>query len=98
MIPVLYDGSFEGFLTAVFEIYEYKIVSPVIYKRGFANGSLFGAAHVVQTDKEKCKRVYGRLSDKLSKNGLDRVYPAFLSELKDIENALFNYILYVMAH
>lgn len=97
MTTVLYDGSFEGFLTAVFEVYEYKITAPCIYKNGFANDSLFGAAHVVQTDKEKCKRVYKRLSNKLSKNGWDRVYPVFLSELNGIENTLFNYIQYVLS-
>ncbi|MEJ7681377.1 MAG: hypothetical protein WKG06_26705 [Segetibacter sp.] len=27
MITVVYDGTFEGWLTAVFEVYEYKFTS-----------------------------------------------------------------------
>ena len=33
MTTVIYDGSFEGLLTAVFEIYEYKINDPAFTQR-----------------------------------------------------------------
>lgn len=96
MDVILYDGSFEGLLTAVFEIYEYKIQHPVIYKNGVANGSLFGNSQEVQTNGIKSDRVYKKLADKLSKNSLRQLYPAFLSGLKDIENVLFRYIHFVL--
>jgi len=38
MQPVIYNGSFENFLTSVFEVYEYKIQEPDIQKEGFSNG------------------------------------------------------------
>ena len=31
---VIYDGSFKGLLTAIFEVYEYKMTQPVIYREG----------------------------------------------------------------
>ena len=40
---VVYDGTFEGLMTAVFEIYEYKIMQPNIVNSNTASGSLFGA-------------------------------------------------------
>lgn len=96
MNTVVYDGSFEGLLTAVFEIYEYKIVQPFIAKSGEVNGSLFGNLHHVQTNISKSSRVYKKLNDQLSKNGLAQLYKTFLSELKEIENVLLRYIQYVL--
>ena len=96
MDMVLYDGSFEGLLTAVFEIYEYKIQQPVICKNDSASSSLFGVIHPVQPDITKCERVYNKLKEKLTKNALSQLYKTFLSEIKDIENILFRYIRYVL--
>ncbi|MEO5891636.1 MAG: TIGR03915 family putative DNA repair protein [Ferruginibacter sp.] len=96
MNVVLYDGSFHGLLTAVFEIYEYKIMQPVIYKNGMATGSLFGGSHIVETNPDKYSRVYKRLTEKLSKNSFAQLYKTFLSEIKDIENVLLHYIQYVI--
>lgn len=93
---VVYDESFEGFLAAVFEIYEYKIQEPFICKSIVANGSLFGKIHVVHTVEEKANRVLKKLNDKLTRNAIVQLYKTFLSELKDIENILFRYIKYAL--
>lgn len=92
-----YDGSFEGLLTAVFDVYEYKFKNPLIYRVGESSGSLFGTTHTVHSCKEKSERVWNKLDMKLSKNSLKQVYKTFLSELKDIENTLLRYIQYVIA-
>jgi probable DNA metabolism protein len=94
---VIYDGSFEGFLTAVFEVYEYKIGQPFICREGTTSASLFGNVHYVYFNEEKCKRVYERLKDKLIPNALLQLYKTFLSELKDIENVMTRYIQYALA-
>ena len=57
---VIYNGSFENFLTAVFEVYEYKIAEPFIQTEDKANISLFGA-HIVHDDKSKAERVIKKL-------------------------------------
>jgi probable DNA metabolism protein len=94
---VLYDGSFEGLMTAVFEVYEYKISMPNIVKINEESGSLFGSNHTVQTDKEKANRVLKKLKDKLTANALSQVYKTFLSELRDIENVIYRFIVYVLS-
>ena len=96
MNPVVYDGSFEGLLTAVFEIYEYKIALPQIVNSEMALGSLFGNMHHVQTDKTKADRVYKKLKQKLTPNAFSQLYKTHLSELRDIENSIFRYIEYVL--
>jgi probable DNA metabolism protein len=89
---LVYDGSFNGLLTAVFEVYEYKLTSPFICKESTAVTSLFGTVHNVITSIEKSERVLKKLEQKFSKNGLTQLYKTFLSELKDIENVLLRYI------
>ncbi|MEO5945117.1 MAG: TIGR03915 family putative DNA repair protein [Ferruginibacter sp.] len=94
---VIYDGSFEGLLTAVFEIYEYKILEPFICKENENSGSLFGNIHEAKSDKIKFARVYKKLKDKLTPNTFSQLYKTFLSEQKDIENVIYRYIVYVLA-
>ncbi len=97
MTVVTYDGSYEGLLTAVFEIYEYKIAGPDIVRNDRSNGSLFSTIHHVETNEEKSNRVYKKLKDKLSANGLTQLFKTFLSEQKEIENLIYRYIVYVMS-
>ena len=97
MTPVLYDRSFEGLLTAVFEVYEYKIEDPQITKEDHSNGSLFGNAHIVNTNGEKAKRVWIKLEQKISKTAITQFYKSFLSEQPGIENILLCYVQYIMA-
>ena len=96
MKPVVYDGSFKGFLTTVFEVYEYKILQPEIRRQDAVNGSLFGDVHVVQYDSEKTKRVLLKLEQKLSKAAMNQLYKSFLSELPGIENTLLRYVQYII--
>ena len=94
---VVYDKSFDGFLTAVFDVYEYKLKNPMIYTEGNARSSLFGTHHIVHTDKEKSERVWSKLDMKLSKISMTQLYKTFLSEIPGIENNLLRYIQYVIA-
>ena len=97
MKPVLYDGTFEGLLTVVFEVYEYKMEQPRIKRGNVADGSLFGDVHVVQTNNAKAKRVLTKLEQKISKTAMTQVYKSFLSELNGMENLLLRYVQYVIA-
>lgn len=96
MTLVLYDGSFAGLLSAVFEIYEYNITEPSISRSEAPTGSLFGTLHSVVTNTEKSARVYKRLKDRLTPNALKQLHDAFLSELKDVENVLLRYVRYAL--
>jgi probable DNA metabolism protein len=96
MTILVYDGSFSGLLTAIFEVYEYKILQPSISRCEAPSGSLFGSIHTVITDEEKSRRVYKKLQDRFSPNALKQLYAVFLSELKDVENVLLRYIRYAL--
>lgn len=92
MTVVVYDGSFEGLFTAVFEIYEYRINEPDISRQAVSNGSLFGNTHVVTTNTAKANRVYTKLQTLISSKTLRQLYDVYLSEIKDMDNVLFRYI------
>lgn len=94
---VVYDGSWAGFFSAVFEIYEYKISDVSISKNDEANGSLFGNIHHVVTDEAKAKRVIAKLRQKLTPKAFQQLYKNFLSEEKDVENVMFRYIQYTLS-
>lgn len=90
---VIYDRSYEGLLTTIYEVYEYKITDPQIC-RNTSTSSLFGERHVVITDKVKASKVFNKIKEKFSANALSQFYATFLSELSLIENCLLRYIQY----
>lgn len=94
---VIYNGSFENFLTALFDVYEYKIKEPDIQKEGFANTSLFADIHIVPENKVKAERVIKALKQKISNQAFTGFYKTFLSELPGIENVLLRYVQYMLA-
>ena len=96
MTVVVYDGSFEGLLTAMFEIYEYKLPQPFIAREAATTGSLFGETHIVITNAEKSKRVYQKLKAIVSLKTIKQLYDTFLSEIKEIENVLLRFIQYAL--
>lgn len=97
MTQVIYDGTYEGWVTAVFEIYEYKLQDIVFAKNVAATDLLFSTNHIVITDEVKVKRVLIGLEKRLSKNGFQDLYNAFLSEIKGIEEIMFRYVEYVLS-
>lgn len=96
MTIVLFDGTFSGLLTAIFEVYEYKLKDPFLCREIAKSGSLFGQSHNVLTNVEKSKRVYSKLKDKLTPKALKQVYDSYLSELKEIDNVIFRYVQYAL--
>ncbi|MBE8727934.1 TIGR03915 family putative DNA repair protein [Flavobacterium hungaricum] len=97
MTQVVYDSTYEGWLTAVFEIYEYKFTDVVFAKEDASNSLLFSNLHMVATDIEKAKRVFDGLKKRLSASGLEMVYHAFLSEINKMDEILFQFVKYVFA-
>jgi probable DNA metabolism protein len=94
---LIYDGTFDGFLTAVFSAYEMKLKAVVIVNQQRFQQPLFGTTETVYTDQEKANRVWTGLKTKMSSNELRRLYYAFLSEKPTVEHTLYQAILYVFA-
>lgn len=94
MQVVLYNGSFEGWLSAVFDIYEYKFQDVDICSEQNFKGNIFERVHTVNIDKEHSDRVWKGLQKKLSQNALRQIHWAFLSGVEGIENTLFSFVRY----
>lgn len=94
---LVYDGSFEGWLTAVFEVYEYKYNDACICTQAHAQPNAFGNVHTVQADPAKAARVWKGLRQKISGNAASQVYKTFLSEIVSIEDTLLRYVQYIFS-
>ena len=97
MTQVIYDGTYEGWLTAVFEIYEYKLEDIVLAKKEASGNLLFSTNHFIVTDEKKAKRVVSGLKQRLSAEGLTNIYKAFLSEMNQIDIIMFRFAQYVLS-
>lgn len=86
MTTLLYDGSFEGLLTAVFEVFEYKFApAEIVSTENYVSENMFSEVHEVLTSKEKADRVLKRLEDNLGKSGVSQLLKVYLSERSDLE-------------
>lgn len=95
MTQLVYDDSFAGLLTTIFEIFEKKIQDfRITGNRHLQALSFYDNANVI-TDDEKANRVLAGLKKKISANAIKNIYWSFLSEMKDIENTIAAFILYV---
>ena len=92
-----YDGSFEGFLTAIFDCYAQKQSDARIRKATAVSATLFGVHIPVQTDTSKSNRVWEALKTKTSQEAARHFYCNFLSELPDFEDHLLEYVRYIFA-
>lgn len=94
MTRLIYDGTFEGLLTAVFEIYDRKLTVVNVQKEGAAANAMFENVLQVITDEARAARVLKGLRQKLSANGVQRIYIAHLAGMEDEENNIVGYIRY----
>lgn len=94
MQTVLYDGTFDGLLCAVFDVYYYKYKNVDICPAYRFQGNIFQQPHEVHNDPVHKERVWKGLEKKLSIEALDQLYYSFLSELPGIENTLLHYMQY----
>jgi len=92
---LVYDGSFEGFLSCIFYIFEYKLKNTTIQNKYNTQKSLFSNNEEINTDKEKSDRVWKGLKSKTSSITTTKIYYAFLSEQLGIEDILSTYIKYI---
>lgn len=95
---LVYDGTFEGFLSAVFYTYEYKLKQVSIQKESQVQNALFADTETIVTNTEHADRVWKGLKTKLTVIGKNHIYYSFLSELPNVEATLFDYIQQVFKH
>lgn len=96
MIRLIYDGSFEGFLTCVFELYERKLDTGRIVRESLYQPMLAEEILNITADKTKADRVWLGLKRKVSEETLSNIYKTFLSEKPDMEDQVLGFIRYAL--
>ena len=94
MTRLIYDGSFEGMLTAIYEIYERKLTLVNFQKEGDHNGALFEDVLQIYTDNNRAARVLKGLKQKLSAQAIQRLYIAHMAEIEGDDNTIAGFIRY----
>ncbi|HEY0741587.1 MAG TPA: DNA metabolism protein, partial [Chryseosolibacter sp.] len=82
---LVYDGTFDGFLSCIFEVYDRKLSAFSIVRRKHLQPSLSMEQVHVPTDSAKSQRVWTGLKKHLSNTKCNELYKSFLSELPEIE-------------
>lgn len=87
-----YDGSFEGLLSVIFEIYERKAWPDKIEQAGTEQAGLFAQTIAVSTNEVKAARVWQGLLKKISAEGRTQLYKTYLSELPEASMLIYQYM------
>lgn len=99
MVTLLYDGSFDGLLTAVFEVFEYRYKdAEIISKEKFQQENMFAEIHEVITQNEKSERVLNKLEQNIGKSGIHQLLKVFLSEDSELEKLILSAIRQSVQH
>lgn len=96
MTLLSYDSTFEGLLTVIFEIFEFKYSDPKIVKQTEVQQNIFTAPVEIITNVAKADRVINRLKEQLGSEGVRNLIYSFLSEKAGIEDLLLNVINYAV--
>lgn len=88
----IYDGSFEGLLTAIYEAY-YRRESPqgIMREKGLQE-NMFETYTLIETDGEKSSRVYDSIMKKISYQALMHVYHVYLSDFSEAGTWIYRYL------
>jgi len=88
----VYDGTFDGFLTAIFEIYASKLQPERIISERNRLPCFFDNPIHITTDAAKSERVWNGIAARSNKRVIRMFYLAFASELPGIEMTLYGYL------
>lgn len=93
-MQLIYDETFEGWLTCVFEVYERKLRDAVLSGKNHIQSGVFDAAMEVITDEHKAARVWKGIQKTLSAGAARQLSNVWLSELPDMHNIMLAYVRY----
>lgn len=91
-VVYLYDGTFDGLMTAVFEAFAHR-PQPDGIKEAATYQARFGERAVyIEPDTSKAGRVVRGVTEKMGQEAYEKVWLTFLSEQYDRGNAIYGYI------
>lgn len=98
MTVFIYDKTFEGLLTAVFDAYVRKSFPDALAMEGEPLPLFCEETVTIYSDSEKADRVWKGLQKKLSPTSLSMLTVTWLSELPEVDILLFRYIRKAIDH
>ena len=87
-----YDGTFEGLLTVLFTVYDWRAAPNSIQPEATAQAGLFAQPAHRETDEALATRVWDGLLRTMDAEARARLYHVFLSEDPDRELLIFRYV------
>ena len=98
MTVFIYDKTFEGLLTAVFDAYVRKSFPDALAMEGEPLPLFCEETVTIYSDSEKADRVWKGLQKKLSPTSLSMLTVTWLSELPEVDILMFRYIRKAIDH
>ncbi|KOS06790.1 DNA metabolism protein [Flavobacterium akiainvivens] len=95
MTTYVFDGSFEGLLTAIFDSYDRRDKMVDLVWNKHYQPSMLADDYTVISDSEKAERVWAGLGKKLTQKWGIMFYKAYLSEDPHTFKDLFNFAHYI---
>ncbi len=89
---VVYDGSFEGFLSLVYEVY-YQKLTPLKVLREIPNRLILDDILVMEYQEEKSLKVLEALQKKFTKNHFETIFHIFMCDSVEFELDLLHFII-----
>lgn len=88
----IYDGSFEGLLTAVYEAYYNENKPKEIVEEDEFEPSLINEPYYIKADSVKSDKVRNAIKTKISEDALENIFYTYLSSFKGKETLIYSYI------
>lgn len=92
MICYVFDGSFEGLLTSIYEAYYNKNKPEEIIPSWQFENTLITEPIYITTDDEKSSKVFSAIKNKISLQALELIYHVYLSEIDSCCSLIYNYV------
>lgn len=89
---LVYDGTFEGFLSLVYEVY-YKKLKPIKIYKTLPNEIIFEEILEIETSQDNVLKVLNAIKTKFPKEILEKILNIFMCDSKKFEMALLEYII-----
>lgn len=92
MLVYVYDGSFEGLLTSIYEAYYRRERPDKIMSENLLELNIMESYVHIKTGTEKSDRVYNSALEKISPEAVENIFYVYLSEDKNAGTTIYNYM------
>lgn len=88
----IYDQTFEGLLSAIYDAIDLNIIPDKIVSTKSFQDDLFATKYYISADSDKYEKIWEQINKKTTQEICKRIFQAFLSESKDIELVIYSYV------